>query len=393
MEVGVFQALIRVAIAATAMAVFATPQIAAERQTGPATAAAASREAQLAQGWNALAGGKSEVAAKTAAGLLKASPKDHDAASLAVAAGAAANGPAALRAYEQWLGAAGHEDPFLLETVAISFLRELAGADSSTRVAALAELSARGDRQARETIDQLATGGQLPVSVEASLAAAGDAAAFQRLRSHVEQQNPADKSAAIDALRASGQPGAAGIIVSALKDQAPPSRAAAATALADLNASEAIGELRAALGAEQDPQVRGAMRLALGRLGDAAGQEALTIERNSAVPARRLDLLAADANRDANGAWVQQAEAMLQDSDPVARLRAAELLVRHGHAARASSTLENAFSAASAPVRTVAARTLAGALASQQDYARLRKMLTDQVAEVRLYAARALLIR
>lgn len=385
-----FKALIRVALAVIAAVITAMPAFAQQQAARPASPSP-SREARLAEGWTALAGGRGAVAARVAGELLKTSPRDHDAASLAIAA--AAGGPAALRAYEQWLTAGGHEDPYLLDPVAVAFLRELAGADSSARFAALAELAARGDRQARTSIDQLAVNGQLPVTVEATLAAGGDVAALQRLRARVAQQNPADKSAAIDALRASGQPGASAIIAAALKDQAPPSRATAATALADLGASEAIGELRAALQAEQDPQVRGAMRLALGRLGDPAGQGALEIERNSPVPSRRLDAMQRDAAADPGGPWVQQAEALLQDQDPVARLRAAELLIRHGRGGSAATILQNGLTAESAAQRTIAARVLSGALATTGNFVTLRKMLTDPLPEVRLEAARALLIR
>jgi hypothetical protein len=92
----------------------------AEAQTRDTSKPSASREQRLADGWSALAAGRAGRAAEIATALLKSAPRDHDAGSLAVAAGAALNATSSLDAYERWLGTRTDEDRHLLETVALA---------------------------------------------------------------------------------------------------------------------------------------------------------------------------------------------------------------------------------------------------------------------------------
>src|SRR5688500_16486361 len=111
----------------------AAPRI-GEAQTPPA-----SREALLAQGWGELAKGRADLASATAARILKASPRDHDAVSLGIAAALAGPGVVgALDTYEGWLAASGREDIALLEPIGIGVLRSLA--DSTEPRIAMAAL-------------------------------------------------------------------------------------------------------------------------------------------------------------------------------------------------------------------------------------------------------------
>nr|MBA3296842.1 HEAT repeat domain-containing protein [Acidobacteriota bacterium] len=237
---------------------------------------AETRERLLAQGWSALAAGRIAAAAVTAARLLKTSPRDHDTASLAVAADLAGPGPvAALDTYERWLTASQREDPFLLEEVGAGVLRTLSRADEPRiGFAALAALGRFGAAAARERLASVEEDPNLSVEGEAALAEAGSPVGFERLRTRISAGGRQDKSRAIAALKMSKQPGAASAIAEALKDPAPPSRIAAATALAELNATDAIPQLRAAA-ADPEPSVRGAVQIALGLLGDPEGRSAV----------------------------------------------------------------------------------------------------------------------
>lgn len=351
-----------------------------------------SREAQLAQGWSALSEGQTARAGEIAARLLAASPRDHAAVSLAVAA--AVSGPQplqALDAYEKWLAETRREDPFLLEDIGAGILRALDDAhEPRVRYIAITALAAYGDGAARERLAAMAGQEALPVEAEAALARAGDPSGVQRLTERIRAGGPQDKSFAIEALKDSGQPGVAAIIADALRDPAPPSRIAAANALAELGAASAIPQLKAALG-DPDPAVRTMVETALGLLGDPEHREAVERLATSPVPAFRLMHARYSAARTPAAPWQTTAQALLTDADPLVRLGAIELLLQKGAAETAITALMAALEDPSGPFRTLAAGLLAQAPLTDRGYAAIRKALRDPLDDVRVHAARALL--
>ncbi len=351
-----------------------------------------SRERLLAQGWTELAAGRAHAAADAASRILKGSPRDHEAASLSVAAALAGPGPlAALDAYERWLIVSRREDVFLLEDIARGELRALSQTkESRVRFAALGILAGNGDEAARRELTSLTSQAALPIEAEAALARAGNAVGIERLKARIAAGGPSDKSHAIRALQESGQPGVSQAIAEALKDPTPPTRIAAAVALMELRATEALPQLRAAA-ADPEPPVRRMVEVALGALGDPAGKEALSALSGSPLPDFRLIAARFSAERDPGGPWAAAAEALLADMDPAIRLRAVELLLTHGRFAAGEPVLAAALSDPSAPVRTMAAQALRRVPASGRGLGFIRRMLRDGLAEVRLEAARALL--
>jgi HEAT repeat protein len=85
---------------------------------------------------------------------------------------------------------------------------------------------------------------------------------------------------------------------------------------------------------------------------------------------------------------------MLQDPDPLARLRAAQLLVTHGaDAAAARAVLESALADPNPALRLAAARTIEQVPREVlgTDIPSLRRLLRDADGHVRIVAAGALL--
>jgi HEAT repeat protein len=361
---------------------------AAQRATAP------SREAQLARGWSALAEGRAANAAEIAGRLLAASPRDHAAISLAVAARLVGPQPLqALDVYEKWLGASRREDPFLLEDIGAGVLRALGDSEEPrVKYAAMAALAAYGDRPARDRLAALATEEGLSVEGEAALARAGDPAGVQRLTQRIRAGGPQDKSYAIEALKDSGQPGIAAVIADALRDPAPPSRIAAANALAELGATSAIPQLKAAL-VDPEPAVRTMVETALGLLGDPEHRGAVDRLATSPLADFRLMHARYSAEREPAGPWQAAAQALVADPDPLVRLGAIELLLKKGAPEAASMALSTALDDPSGPFRTLAASLLPDTPLTDRSYPLIRKALRDPLADVRVQAARALLPR
>ncbi|MEO6214029.1 MAG: HEAT repeat domain-containing protein, partial [Vicinamibacterales bacterium] len=351
------------------------------------------RERLLAQGWAELAAGRPAGAARAAARVLDKAPRDHDAASLAVAAGLATGGAArALETYERWVRASGRDDLMLLEDIAAAELRVLStSAEARILYPALVALAKFGDVAARQRLRELAKDTSIGVEADAALAAAGDPAGAGRLRARIAAGGREDKSRAIEAMKSSGDTAAAGAIAQALKDPSPPSRIAAAQALAELGATQTIPLLREAE-ADPEPSVRGAVQTALALLGDPERTDVLKSLQDSPLADYRLLAARQAASRDPRGTWVAAVEAMLGDADPVIRLQAAELLLLHGHTAAADSVMSGALNDSSGPLRAVAARVLGKIPLDLRGLTALRVMLRDPLPDVRLEAARALLI-
>lgn len=298
----------------------------------------------------------------------------------------------ALTAYEQGIAKGAAEAPSVLREIAAAHLRELSrSADPRVQFSALATLAGVGDKAARTALENAALAEELPLEAEIALARINHPGGLNRLRTRITSGGPRDKSAAIDSLKASGVPGAAAIIAEALKDPAPPSRITAAMALADLQAVDAIPQLRAAMD-DPDPAARNMIRMALGRLGAPEGEDAVDGLAKSPLPDFRLLALSMEARRDPKGPWAVNTEAFLKDPDPLVRLDAADLLLSRGPSRAARDAIFAALSGPSAPLRTAAARRLEKLSRDAEWWKAARKALRDPAAEVRIEAARVIFV-
>jgi HEAT repeat protein len=369
---------------------------AAEAQPPQAAVAADPTAAALGRGWSALGQGQPAKAVEVARQLLQSDPGNHEAAALAAAAYSAdRRSIAALDTYERWLQASVSEDVFILRTIAGGVLRALAASpEPRIRIAALSALAEAGDRTAREALTAAAQPGGAAHETDAALAKLGDRDAIARLEAAITAGGPRDKSAAIGALSAAGSSASAPAIAAALKDPAPPSRMAAARALADLGATNAIPALTAAL-QEQDPAVRHMIAVSLARLGDPSGGVTLQSLEQSPVGEFRLIAAAAAAAAAPNGPWDSAAEALLEDPDPLVRLRAAALLLEHDRSTgKANAVLAAGIGDASPAVRTAASNLVIDAIRKPGvplDLPALRRMLRDRLPEIQAAAAGSLL--
>lgn len=366
---------------------------------GTGTAAASPVDAgitDISRGWAALQAGHPDQADAAAARLLQRGVRRHDALSLMIEARVQAGRiDAALDGYERWLRTVPQEDVFLLQPIARGRLRlDAQDADAGIRVAALQALSSVGDATATAALRGMA-GTPSGTEADAALADSGDAAAAERLASYVSQAGPrADLSAPIDALVRGKATQAAPQIAAALDASRPlPTRIAAARALGQLNAMEAIPQLRTAL-QDPDPPVRMAAAAALSRLGDQSGATLLQQMQNSPVPDIRLMAVEDSVAREPAGTWVAVANQVMDGPDPLARLDAASLLARYSaDPARGYQVLTQALADPAPAVRFVAAQELRDIpprlLGS--DLPTLRRLLRDPERRVRIAAAGALL--
>lgn len=362
-----------------------------------ATQAMSGDAAVLAKGWTAVAAGNAAEAERLSDSLLKASPRHHDALALKIAARLTARtlvgALSALEAYETWLGHVGQrEDAFLIEPIARGILSaHAASTDARVRTRALELLASAGDDQARSKLS-VTTGGPEAGTVlgDDALARLGDTAAAQRLVSRVKTANSRDVSAAIDALVAANVTGAAAVIGAALSSpNVLPTRMAAARAIGILGDASALPRLREAL-KDPEPPVRILAAAALARLGDNSGAELLQKLENSPVGDLRLLAVEASASSNPTGPWVGVATGILNDPDPLVRLRAAELLVKYAaEPGPARDVLTNALTDPNPAMSEAAARQLhnlpPGALGG--DLATLRKLLRSPSPFAQLEAA------
>ena len=365
---------------------------------GPATTTpTAPRGAQeLAKGWLALAGGRATEAERASDALLKGTPRDHDALALKVRARLAGPGvAAALDSYEAWLPTVRQrEDVFLLETIATGLVESFASA-SDVRVhgRALEILAAMGDRGAMAKLNSMAASGGTTRS-DAALARLGDAAAVTRLAARVKNGGGRDVSDAIDALGEGGVKTAATIIAGALDPSRPlPTKMAAARALGRLGDPSLVPQLKQAL-TDPDPPVRVMAAAALARLGDDSSADLMRTYANSPVGDLRLMAVEAGAAGNPTGSWVAVATGVLQDPDPLVRLRAAELLLQHAaDPGTAGEVFAQALGDTNPAMRYAAAQRLdrLPAAALERDLTTLRKLLRDASPLVQLEAAGGIL--
>ena len=240
---------------------------------------------------------------------------------------------AALDTYEAWLPTVRQrEDVSLLETIATNLVESLAaapeGSDNAVRARALEILALLGDRNATARLSSMvATSGT--AQSDAALARLGDAAAVTRLAGRVKNGAARDVSDAIDALSDGGVKTAAGVIAGALDPARPlPTKMAAARALGRLGDPTFVPQLKLAL-KDPDPPVRVMAAAALAQLGDESSADLMRTYANSPVGDLRLIAVEAGASANPSGQWVGVATGVLQDPDPLVRLRAAELLLQY----------------------------------------------------------------
>lgn len=351
----------------------------------------------LASGWAALASGRTAEAEAVADTLLRAGVRRHDAVSLMISARVQAGRPdAGLDQYEEWLKVAPHEDVFLLQPVAAGMLEAQAAAtDAGMRVDALQALAEAGDKTAVARLEAVASTGEVPGIADEALARIGNPQAVGRLTRLVASPNPrADVSGAIDALVKARPAGAVATIAAALDPaRALPTKMSAARALGQLGAADAIPPLKRAL-QDPEPPVRMMAAAALARLGDQGGADLIREMENSPVSDIRLMAAEGSAAGNPSGGWVSIATGALQDPDPLARLRAAQLLIEHGPDPTAAlATLNRALADTNPALRLAASRAFEqiprDVLAT--DVASLRRLLRDADPRVRIVAAAAVL--
>ena len=368
--------------------------------------AAGSDVAALANGWAALAAGRSQDAIKVADGLLTERPGDHRAVDLKIEALAPDEPLRALDAYEAWLGRVRLEDVFLLVPVARGTLLQIsAGKDRALALQALQRLAQNGDAQDTARLQQFlksgtGLGGDATSSPQqdVQLALRGDAAAAERLTSPEAARSVPPQSLA-KALTAAG-PAAIPMLRSLLKYPAAPVRMDAALSLGKIGATDAVPDLKAMM---SDPEVRSYAAVALARLGDPDGEAVVQELLKSSVLDMRL--LGAQAYEGkGTGPWVQAVMPALQDPNGLTRIRAAEMLAPVAPEAALPVLLEASKDpnpVVRADVMRVFERT--GLLAASQQEPgptsksegptaldALRRMLRDPEPGTRLYAAGAI---
>jgi HEAT repeat protein len=363
----------------------------------PMATQAGSDAAALATGWAALAAGRAADAERSADSLLIARRSRHDAVNLKIRARLGTGGAnIALDAYEEWLRGVGREDVFLIQPIARRALEDFVNSpELALKLAALQALAANGSTEAIQRLTELATSPQPEIGADEALARNGDAQAIGRLEKALARSAPqADVSSTIDALADAKATGAAAAIAKTLVPSRPvPTRMSAAHALGLLGDRDAITTLKQAL-QDPDPPVRFMAAAALARLGDSSADQMVAQMENSPVGDIRMMIAENSAAVSPSGAWVAIARDVLNDSDPLARLNAARVLLAHGaDAADAKSVLDTALSDPNPALRTAAARVL-GQLPSAvvgTDIALLRRLLRDTSPQVRFVAADALL--
>jgi HEAT repeat protein len=356
-----------------------------DRAQTPANAAGDDRDAALARGWNALAGGKPEAAIAAADAILKTRPWDHGALLLKIDALSGTSPVKALDAYEAWLGARRVDDLGLLEPIAGATLRELsAHNDQVIRLEALRQLTACGSTSARAAL----VNAQANVVADAELVKLGDANALERLKTGAAAEG-VNKPAIANALASAGAAGLPTLIkLSSAPDVT--TRIAAIGALAKMRAEPARGALQRGM-TDSDPMVRAWSAVGLARLQDAAGLAQVDKMLNSNVP--DLQLLAAEAWDGESGPWVAALRPLLANRDGLVRFQAARLMAPIDPDA-ARQVFSEGLSDANPVVRVESARLVAqtaGERPDSLDLPRLRQMLRTSDATIRLTAAVAIL--
>lgn len=363
------------------------PSPAAARQA-PATKALA----PIVKAEQALQKGEFEDAADAARDVLRGTPGDRRAATVLVTALARSDDvDGAYEAYDQHVKQTKAEDATLLAPVAEATLRQLSSERSNEISAdALAALAARGDAASLDRLKSLAQPkppAQPSVLAVAALAGLGDAASRNALAGYLAEPAPGPRITALRVLGTSAPATLVPLLDGPLADPNPLVRVAAIEAAAAAGAKTLIPALKQAM-TERDGLVRLHAAAALHRLGDPGGKEALDAAFATGLPDAAVIAASAFAgSRDRS--WVPRLVPVLKNENTLMAVRAAALLVPTTERAAALATLRTALQDPSPVVRDEAAAHLADAAAG--DLALLRPMLKDPSAVVRLRASTAVL--
>lgn len=294
--------------------------------------------------------------------------------------------------YDRYSAAVGSEDAQLLATLAHAELWTLSGSDTGFQLRSLAleRLARHGDAKALQTVRTTATSQRATVAerlnADLSLARLGERDATDRLLKLAELPELHDRTPIVEALDAAGSRSAQPWILQALNDSNPLTRAAAARALGSLKAYETISRLREML-KDSVFLVRLSAAISLKRLGDGSADSLLDGWLQSDLTDVRL--MAAEAYTESvTREWVKALTPVLQGSNEMGRLKAAELL-RRQESARSRSIVVEAVRSPNPAVRNEASRLLEST--PPYDLRLLRELLDDESPWVRLHAAGALL--
>jgi HEAT repeat protein len=348
------------------------------------TLSATDREdaAILARAWAAVAAGQTAEAVSLADGLLARRPRHHDAVAVKIAALVeAGQTAAALDAYERRQTLVRHEDPYLLEPIALSVLRDLARAsDPGLRIEAAGRLAEAGDPRGREILS-----GAGPAAA-ATLAGLGDPASLETVHARAVAPDTFDRSRIAAELGRIGNPASADILRRFLTDPSPATRAAAAEALGRLKSPEAIPDLKKALEDERFV-VRAQAAAALAKLGDPSG--APVLQSMAVNEGSEVRLMAAEGLRDlGDPSWISLVTPLLESPESLTRVRAAALVAAIDPEA-AGRVFAGAAQDPNPVIRGEAGRILADLAGT--DVTVLRRMLRDADPWVRLRAAGGLI--
>lgn len=346
-------------------------------------AAARSEAAILADGWALLAKGDAAGATALASQAMARDPFSSAALVLAVEAELTRGGPpAALAAYERWLGSRRLDDAHVLRRIARALLIDAGGAKQpnvTARLAALTALAADGDRDAAATLEQAAFTGRFGET--RALASIGSDRAVNILIAQLGS-TPGAKGPLIDALAESGSKLAVPHLRALLFDANDLNRASAADALGRMGASEAMPELRPLL---NDPVFTVKMKAAgaLYRLNDSSGLPLLTELTNSEHGAVRI-AAARELASQPDTVWQGMVRNLTNDPDPVVRLDAAKLIAPYDQPL-AKSVLDALMRDSNVAIQEEASRIFVERVAA--DFATLRALMRSGTTAVRVKAA------
>lgn len=333
--------------------------------------------AALAAGWTALQQGDLARAAAASAAALRDYPRNPASIALAVEVGIARQGwRGGLDAYDQWVSGRTVDNFYALRRVARAVLYDTLRTSSNVELRLDVVRTLVQDGESNVTAQIPETAG----STQQMRAATGDAKAVAALAAGL--RDDPRPTVSIEALSRSRSPAAVAPLVGMLTSSRSEVRAAAAKGLGTLEATSAIPRLREML---KDPQLLPRMAAAgsLMRMGDTSASTLLMEWFNSDVGDVRLKAAEISAiNPDAN--WTAQVRRLLQDTDPMTRLRAAQLISRH-EPSTGRWVLQQLANDQNLAIREEAQRVLPESLGG--DFTELRRYLRAADGDIRARAA------
>jgi hypothetical protein len=299
----------------------------------------------------------------------------------------------ALDAYDAWFKVVRAEDTALLTRIALAELDALQS-DPLLQIDALVALSAqpgaRGTR-ARATLTEFATA--TPPSNRSwpaivALARRGDAAAIRRVTQAYRESTGSGRVTALDAVIASGGPGAEPILRDALGVRDAMVQSMAADGAATLKLKSLVPELQQ-VAKTGELFARFAAAVALAHLGATGGETLLEAGATSPALDARLRVAGVRKARGERG-WADAVRPLLESDDAAVRYQAAAML-RDVDGPASLKVLQAGTMDPNPAVRTLVADVVTKDPATP--LAELRRLLRDGVPRVRLSAAAAIVLR